>query len=180
MNQKKRKFFLNENKSNKSLEFIIKIKIYIFNIIPIIAFKVDKDRFDKFENKKMVQKIQARLVEKFRLFGNEVFKSVKKWDNQIFIDIINSAKKLQAEISKVDLRIGLGFENVLVTTGAIPALSTAIAVWFRKLELKPYEDRYEIRPIYACVDKSKKIEIFFKCIIGIKMIHIIRMLCIAK
>lgn len=166
--------YIEKAKTEKSLEFLIKIKIYIFNVIPILAFKVDKDRFDKFENRKMVQKMQSKLVEKFRIFRNELFQSAKKWDKTIVEDIINTAKEMQAEVNNVDIKIGVGFENVLTTTWTIPTLSTAIAFWFKRLELPPYENSFEIKPIYSSVDSGKVIEIFLKCFIGIKMNHIIK------
>ena len=166
--------YIEKSKTDKSLEFLIKIKIYIFNVVPVLAFKVDKDRFDKFENRKMVQKMQSKLIERLRIFRNELFQSAKKWDKTIFEDIINTAKRMQAEVNNVNIKIEVGFENVLTTTWTIPTLSTAIAFWFKRLELTPYENSFEIKPIYSCVDSGKEIEILLKCFIGIKIIHIIK------
>ena len=173
--------FGKKSKSRKNIEFLIKIKVYIFQKLPIISLKIDKDKMQKIEKKKRIQKLEKKLQAKFKLYGSEIFQNIKKWDKKIVVDVINTAKNINAKITNLQLKINLGLEDVIATTFLIPIISTIITYWLRGINLSPKDNNeYKIQPLYNMENSRSQINISLKCIIEVKMIHIINIMYIKK
>ncbi|MCI8641489.1 MAG: hypothetical protein HFJ59_06465 [Clostridia bacterium] len=156
--------------SNKQEHFnknyVVEIKLYIFNFIPILKSKITNKKILKIINnekiKKELKKQEVKLVE-----------------NRKDIDIkntIKSLKNIRVQIDEMKLNITIGTENASITAFMIPIISTVIAIFLSR-QIHEYNDKqiFSIKPIYI---NQNLINIEFSGIFQIKMIHIISTICI--
>lgn len=119
--------FYNENNKKKLniKEFKMSIQIYLFKKIKILNIKIYEDYCEIF-------KIKIHL---------NVLKKLKDDDERGTIYVIRNILKLNPEIKKLDLELLLGTEDMIITTFAVPVISTAISFFITKY--MSYENIYK-------------------------------------
>lgn len=78
-------------------------------------------------------------------------------------------------INSLNLKINLGTENTILTSFLIPAISTFLSIILAKKNVKTEKQKFEVSPIY---NRGNLLNIAFQGIFEIKMIHIIKVICI--
>lgn len=155
--------------SNKQEHFnknyVVEIKLYIFNFIPILKSKITNKKILKIINNEKIKKELKR-------------QEVKLVENRKDIDIkaIKSLKNIKVQIDEMKLDVTIGTENASITAFIIPIISTVIAIFLSR-QVHEYNDKqiFSIKPIYI---NQNLINIEFSGIFQIKMIHIINTICI--
>lgn len=147
---------------NKKIEDIqIVFSIAFLNRINILKITLDKSKLKKIENNNKVQKlakrIQEKLIEDYKYIHNFERKSIK----EIF-EIIKYFKLSNAEIN-----VKIGTESAPLTSFLIMLVSMIITFFIaRKVE----NTKYSVLPVYK---DEIYLNLSIKCIISIKMVHII-------
>ena len=150
---------IEENDSNKFdivTDYILKIKICIFNFLPIFKFKLTKDRMKKLSGKM-----------KFSNYKNEI--SIKNIKEILSI--------LDIKVKKINLKIDIGLENIYILSMLIPFICTIISFILLRQKIKIKNTYYKVNPLYNFQNLLK-----IKCngIFDIKLIHIIYIIYIIK
>lgn len=157
--------FSSSNKEHFNKNYLVEIKLYIFNLIPILKFKITNDTILKLINnekiKKELKKQEIKLVENRK---------------DIDLKTINSLKNIKVQIDEMRLDVTVGTEDASITAFIIPIISTIIAIFLSR-QVQEYNDKqiFSIKPIYI---NQNLINIEFSGIFQIKMIHIISTICI--
>lgn len=144
----------NENAKNSD----IKISLSIFNKLNFISLKLNKDRIKNIGKKFHIEKLDIKKIEK----------EVQPKDLLLL-------KELKIKISKLNLDVKLGVEDVILTSYIIALISILISnILPHIIKKNMYKNFfYDIKPIY----KDKNLyEISLNCIIEVKMVHIINMI----
>lgn len=166
--------------NNKKIinDYQFEFGIYIFNKLRIIKFKINEKRIKKLENSKILKKIsKINLSKVTKRLENKVLNNYKSFRPTKFIKIF--LKEIQPEILKFKLNLKIGLEDIMLTTYAIPFISTLIS-FFLKLTVKNVNLRnkreyyYKIEPVY----NTNIINLRLNCIINVKMVHIINIIYI--
>ena len=171
----------NKKETKTNNDFLIKFKLCIFNIVPIIFLKIDNKKLDKLKEKKMFVKIGKRLkntMDKMQL--QFIDKLIKNQSQKTILDVLSITKELKLKFKKLDLKVDVGLSDVIATSFLIPTITTIISFFFRNTNLDFKNSKYKINPIYKLGDYGTEINIFLKCIIEVKMIHIINIMYIIK
>ena len=146
------------HKSKLEYDFEIYFELYVLNKLKILSIKIDKEKVKKFDIKNI----------NFNKMKNEI--PSKEESKKIL-------EKLNIELSKIDLRVDIGTENVIITSAIIVIISTLLGIILAKT-IKKYErdkHKYLIYPIYQ---NKNLIKVQLNCIIKVKMVHIISVIYI--
>lgn len=137
--------------------YSIKISLYLLNKIKIFTKKLSNKNIKNKYKKLIKEKIDIDQIKRENLMNKEN------------LDIL---RKLEIKISKLNLNVEIGTEDIFLTTGIVFILSTIISIILPRLIEKYEEDKYkyQIHPIYKD-DNLFKIDL--DCIISVKMVHII-------
>lgn len=142
-----------------SIEILVKLKIKVFNILPVTIFTID--------NKKIKSIIKKNIGKM------EVPPKKKELIKDIAIDIINN----HIQINKIDIDINLGLANAYCTALASTIFMIMLAIGLNLVtedRIKTYKDeqkqeeyidknfKYKVEPIYSEV-------VVFSLAIGIKI-----------
>ena len=117
-----------------------------------------------------MDKLQIEFIQNF----------IKTRDAKAILNILTIVKELEMKFKKVDLKINIGLEDVILTSLLVPIISTIVALLLKETKIEPKENKYEVNPIYNLQNFGKVINISLKCIIEAKMIHIINIMYIIK
>lgn len=150
------------HKSKLEYDFEIYFELYVLNKLKILSIKIDKEKVKKFDIKNKIKNIN------FNKMKNEI--PSKEESKKIL-------EKLNIELSKIDLRVDIGTENVIITSAIIVIISTLLGIILAKT-IKKYErdkHKYLIYPIYQ---NKNLIKVQLNCIIKVKMVHIISVIYI--
>ena len=138
-------------------------------VIIIITGKLEIQIYDlSYIQNRQDKKLKYLTKIKFKIFGKITILSIK----------IND--KMFKSIKKIDLKIGFGIDDVIVTSLLIAIISTLVSNLLRKIVNTTNGNKYEIMPIYNLDKKGIKINIYLKCIFDVNMIHIIYIWFIIK
>lgn len=148
-----KKFKYSSETKEISPDTIIIINFYIFYFIKIFRIKINRDKIVKFIKKQNL---------------NVDFKEMKKINNKFNIKYIIKI----FEVKKINLLINFGTKDALLTSIIVPIFSTIISMIYYKINEK--DSYFKINPLY--IDKNI-FEIKLKCIISIKVVHIIYIIC---
>lgn len=152
------------NKEYLNKNYKIESIIYIFNLIPILKFKITNEKIKKIiSNEKIRKTIKEQKI------------NIIKNKQEIDKEMIKGLKNIKIEIEEMNLEISVGTENALLTAFIIPIISTGLAIFLSK-KIKKYNNRqkFSITPIYI---NQYLINIAFSGIFQVKMIHIINTIC---
>ncbi len=146
-------------------KFLIILKIYLFDKIPVFKIKINKAKIEKMKNSNSLNKIKDE-------FNQKLIKNENDFDK----DLLFAIYKFPFGIYNSNLRLDIGTEEILITTFLIPIISTFISLILKKYAKNNYQ-RFEIKPIYQ---EKNVLKLEFRGIFEIKMIHIINTICILK
>lgn len=150
--------FSSEWKRHINKDYKVIIKLCILNKIPILKINITKTRMEKLKLKDKIKDIDFKVIQDNKKFDKKLVKAIKK--SNIDIDYIN-------------LNVELGTENACLTSIIVPAISTFLAILFRK-KVKQFEKQiFIIKPVYI---NQNLINIALSGIFEIKMIHIINII----
>ena len=137
-------------------EYEIKVTIYFLEKIPILWTKLDNHR---------VRKISSNNLQKIDF---SKFKGKAKIDK----DVLEMIKNIKIKVSKLNLRIDLGLDDVIITSYLIAFISSAIGIILPHIVEKNKIDNinYIVSPIYR---SKNEYQISLDSIIQIKIVHII-------
>ena len=141
------------NVKNKKYE--IKISLVIFNKIKWISFTLNNEKILKMYKSIDFNKINIKDIE-----SNLKFEDLKE------------LKKLQLKVSKLNMKLKVGTEDVIFTSYLIAILSSAIAIILPHIVSTNNKEnyKYHLEPLYY---NKNLYEIKLNCIIEVKMVHII-------
>jgi len=167
----------NYEKQEENLKkYIVFVRIYLFNKIKWIGFKIDKKRILKFKKGYLLKIINKKLGvergEELKKIEKITLKNIKKVFNRRTLKIIKDA---DVEISKLNLDFDIGLENVIITAFAVSAISSAISIIIGR-NVKEYGSKkiyYQITPVYI---NKNVFKIKLNCIINVKMVHIMNII----
>lgn len=131
------------------------ISLYLFNKIKWIFVHLNDKKMRKMYSKMNLEKID-----------------LKKFKKDFQVKDLKMVKKIDPKISYLNLKTGIGVEDVVATSFIIFIISTLIAILL-PYTIKKYEKdkyHYEILPLYL---NKNAYEIKLDCIIEVKMVHII-------
>ena len=141
------------------------IKILTLEKIPIFRLKINKAKIEKLNKKTQIkQKIEEKIK---RQDFTKAIEMEKKYDLKKLIPEIY--KNIKLEVKNIDLKIGIGTENVILTSFIIPVISTILAFTIKR--------NFKVKPIY---ENKNIIKFELNGIFSVKMIHIIDTICILK
>ena len=147
--------------NKKILDLKIVISIAFLNEINLLQITIDKEKIAKWKKKKMVKNIIQKIKEKV----------LKDYTEKNLIKIKKVREGLQQlkflEIKDVNINSQIGTKEAHIT-----ALVTTLTLLFITfcIARKTKNTKYEISPVY--IDKNY-FRLSFKCIISIKLVHII-------
>ena len=146
------------NKIQVSPKYGGELRWYVFNKIPILKIKLNKNTIRKF-----------KLKEKFIDFDIKIWEERKKIDKDFFKII----KKLKFYIKQLNLKIDIGTENAALTSIIVPAISSVISLVLRNKIKTNEEQFFIIQPIYK---NQNYLNVELSGIFEIKMNHIINII----
>lgn len=150
--------FSSEWRKHINKDYKVIIKLCILNKIPILKINITKTKLERLKLKEKIKDIDFKAIQDNNKFDKRIFKALKKAN--IDIDFIN-------------LNVELGTENACLTSIIVPAISTFLAILFRK-KVKQFENQtFIIKPVYI---NQNLINIMLSGIFEIKMIHIINII----
>lgn len=159
----KLKIFEEQLKKSKIIfDYELYIGLYFLGKIKIVKIKINKQILNKINIK---EKISTENIKKIKAEAKKN-KELKK-----------VIKKLNVEISKLDLKLELDTPNVLITTGLVTTISIIVSIIFSKLiKVRKFNEyKYKIIPLY---NNKNMLNLEINCIINIKIVHIIFILYI--
>ncbi len=157
--------------------------IYFFNKIRIFKFTINEKRIKKLQNSKFIKRLSkvdfGKVTKKLeKRIENKVLYNYKNFNILNIIKVL--LKEIKPEISKIKFNLKIGFGDIIITTFAIPIISTLIS-FFLKLSVKDLNSEnkkreyyYKIEPIY----NKNIINLRLNCIINVKIVHIINIIYI--
>lgn len=177
--------------------FFLILFVLIISFFSTIEFKIDIKNFNllKEEKKhKIVNKdheiiVYAYIFKKVKVYNYKVrnlriprkyFDNInKKLDYKVLRDFVaNNINDLNIqiiELENLNLKLKVGVENVILTSGLVTILNVFISLILPKLISNYTRERfeYEIKPIY---ENTNKIELFLDTSIRIKLFSLIKAL----
>ena len=143
-------------------EFIIKLKI--FGTIPIIKFKLNKNKLRKIQQSlktnEKVKQLEKDIIQNKDKFDAQIIKGLKDFGKGIYIETLN-------------LEIELGTEDAFVTSMLVAIFSSILSIGFSKIRVREKNIAYEIEPVYR---NQNSIKFEISGIFQIKLIHIINII----
>ena len=156
--------------SHLNKEYIISICMYTLNKIPVLRIKLTKDKFHQLNQKTHIkEKLEKQMKEQNLKQLSEKYDVTKD-----FKEII---KNINIRTNKLDLKLEIGTQNVILTSFLIPAISTILAIILYKTGNKSKKQKYKVEPIYQ---NKNLINFQLDGIFDLKLIHIITTICILK
>lgn len=143
------------------LSFSIKLKILAFGKLPILSIKLDNNKIKNIMLKQIDKEIRKhKNIEEDKQRAKELSKKI--------VPLIN--------LQKGNLNIELGTEDAAFTAIASSIVSIFIAVALPYVaDVEKYKNyNYKITPIYL---NKNVFFLQFSCIITIKLLHIIKVMC---
>lgn len=164
-------------------DYQVEVDIYFFKKIRIMKFTVNEKKVKKLQNSKFIKRISninfGRVTKRLeKRLQDKVMLDYKNFNILNFVKVLS--KEIKPEILKFKLNLKIGVEDIMVTTYAIPIISTLISFILRltvkdvDLKNKRKDYYYKIEPIY----NKNIINLRLNCIINVKIVHIINIIYI--
>ena len=155
---------IQKDENNKIYNCYIKVGIYFFGILKLISIKVFNNRIEFLGKKIYISNIKSL----------KIINTIYKINNNGKIKL-KELKNLKIQVLKLDFKLDIGFDNVLVTSFLVFFISTVLSFVIKDNSKKynPKKYKYIIKPHYRC---SNNINLKVNSIIKIKTVHIINVL----
>lgn len=146
------------SKENKGYQ--INIKIYLFDILPILNIKLTKDKIEKLD-KKLLENRKLRVILTKQI--NHIIKNKDDIDIKIGEEIkylykLYNENKFIIELEKLNLSVYIGTINAMLTIYLIPLLSTILALILRNTSKTDIKKNKEKEKNKNKENKKEKIE----------------------
>lgn len=143
---------IGKNMEQKKYQIII--EVYFADKIKILKTRFNNKKLRKIYNSKKMQEIDLKKIEK-----------------NIPINMISLKILSKVKIEKLDLQIGLGTENAVLTSYAVSLIAGLIGTILPHVGIKNHKKYfYDISPVYAGINTFN---MYLDSIISIKIVHII-------
>lgn len=154
-----------QKKVNK--KYKICIGLYLYGFLRVINIVIEEDGI-----KILGKKISYEKIRKSKVYIKMKQVNMREFEKDFKF---KELRILKPELKKIDLKLDLGFENVLLTSFLIFAISTILSITVRDTVKKynPIRYKYIIRPHYR---SENKINLKLNSIIVFKSVHIILIL----
>lgn len=164
-------------------DYQIEVGIYFFKKIRIMKFTVNEKKVRRLQNSKFIKRISninfGRVTKRLeKRLHDKMMLDYKNFNILNFVKVLS--KEIKPEILKFKLNLKIGAQDIIVTTYAIPIISTLISFVLKltvkdvKLKNKKRNYYYKIEPIY----NKNIINLRLDCIINVKIVHIINIIYI--
>ncbi len=151
---------------NKSIEEIkIVFSLAFFNKINLLKITINKDKLQKIKNNEKVEKLIRKLKKKLLT----EYKDMPKVEAKDVIEILKNFK-----LNDVEIRAFIGTEDAPFTAFTVTLLSLIITFLIAR---NVKNTKYKVLPIYK---GEYFLDLTIKCIISIKLVHIINIRKILK
>ena len=147
--------FQSQTQRHINKDYVIIIKLYALNILPILKINITKTKLEKLKLQEKIKSIDLKLLDDNQKFDKRFFTAIKK------LDLL---------IEKINLNISIGTEDASLTSIIVPVVSTVIAILLRKKIKNLDNQKFTVNPIYQ---NQNLLNIYFSGIFGIKISHII-------
>ena len=150
-----------ESKKNKKIEdYLVYIKFKFLKKITYFKIKIDDDKILKFSK-------NTKLLERIKKLTNRIIKK----------EVIKSLDNPNIKLLYIDLKIKIGLIENSITALSIGIISSLISylVARKSNKVKKENYKYEVIPIY---EEKLQLVADFKCIIDVKLVHIINIIYI--
>lgn len=146
------------------IKYKINVGIYLYGVLKILGLNIFEDRFEFLGRKITYSNIKKSNIYK-KIYLSNLKNNIK----------ISELKLIEPKIKKLDLKLDLGFENVLLTSFMIFAISTVLSFTIKKgvKKYNPAKYKYIIKPHYRC---PNIVNLQANSIITINTVHIIHVL----
>jgi hypothetical protein len=157
-------------------DYLIYLRLYLFNKIRFVSIKIDDDKLVKFEQsgvlKWLDEKIGMKIEEEIKDFTNFLLKRGKTVFSKQFFKVI---KELEIKISKFEFKLNIGTEDACITSFLTFIISSAISIILARNMEKFEKDKfsYLVTPLYS--DKNL-LKMDLNCIISTKTLHILNVI----
>ncbi len=152
--------FQSQTQRHINKDYVIIIKLYALNILPILKINITKTKLEKLKLQEKIKSIDLKLLDDNQKFDKRFFTAIKK------LDLL---------IQKINLNISIGTENASLTSIIVPVVSTVIAILLRKKIKNLDNQKFTVNPIYQ---NQNLVNIYISGIFGIKISHIINVIYI--
>lgn len=146
-------------KDNKIQKSFFYIRLRLFEKITWLKIKIDKNKINAMKNSKIL---------KFKMINNIDKKELLKKDNIKYI------KEMNIQIKQLDLILKICTTNSIATSFSVAIIATFISILLSGYSKKNENNKYRIIPKY---EQKPSIKIKLNCIINIKVVHIINVIC---
>lgn len=142
------------------------IGVFIFNKIKILSFRISDSNIKKLKMNNFVKK----NISKLKTLNKMQRKSQRKTALEFIKEIIK-----QVSLNKINLKICVDTESIMLTSYIVGAISTIIPNWLQS-HIKEYKKEKYLFNITTPYKLKNSIHIEISSIISIKLVHIINML----
>ena len=138
-------------------KYKVNISLYFLEKIKILSINLNNKKMKKILTNKQLEKIDLEKVKRKIPINKET---------------LNILRKINIKIKKLNMRIDIGTESVILTSYLVGAIATVISIILPHLiSGRDIEKcRYSINPIYR---EKNEYHIYLDSIIQIKIVHII-------
>lgn len=152
--------FSSERERHINKDYEIVLKLCIFAIIPILKIRITKAKLEKMKVKEKIERIDFSKIERKIPLNKETIQTIKKLD---------------LSIKKINLYMDIGTENATLTSLIVPTISTIVAMILHK-KIKRFENQtFIMNPIYQ---NRNLVNLSVSGIFEIKLSHIINIIYI--
>ncbi len=144
-------------------KYSIKIKLKLYNIIPVFSISLKNDKANI-----MGIKIDIKKFKEIFNMKNRILKAKNNFK-------LSSIKYLKPNIENINLKLSLGTGSIFITSFLVPFISTILSFFIKKT-IKKFDEkkyRYIIKPEFE--DKTK-VYLQLNAIFNIKLTNIIECL----
>lgn len=137
--------------------YLIKISLKLFDRIKWINLRFNNEKLKKMHIKEYLEKLDIKQIEK-----------------DINLAEIKEIITIKFKIQRLNLKINLGLEDIMLTTYLIPVICTILSILLvKKAEKEAYPENlnYEINPIY---NKGNTYSLSLNTIVNFKITDIIK------
>ena len=118
-------------------DYNIKIKLQIFDVIPVLWITIDKNKIGKLRYSKRFKNLNLKNVKFNKIKKYISFKTLKKIKEMIII-----------YIKSFNLNLKIGTESISLTTLLIPVASAILSIILTSKTVKISNQYFQIQPVY--------------------------------
>ncbi len=165
-------YFDSNNKKHKKLKkYLFYIRLKLFDKIPWLKVKIDREKIIKIKNSKL---FKSKMLQKLNKVNN-IKEIILKNKKEIFN--INNLKELNIKLKQLDLDMKISVLDNIITSFSVALIASLISIIMAKTATKYCTNKYRyiITPIY---EYKPILKVKLNCIIDLKIVHIMNIIYI--